>query len=84
MSSGHDVLECLTRDTPLGRALLVRIHRADKAPMGWRELWDVFAAHYPGRWAVQVFPDRDHLLDQAHKYHLWVLEQRPTSIDLFG
>ena len=57
----YDVLECDRRPTPLGEARYVRIHRKDKAPMGFRELWDVFDRYYPACWAVQVFPPRAHL-----------------------
>ena len=78
----YDILECDRRATPLGAALYVRIHRSDKAPMGFRELWDVFDAHYPEKWAVQVFPPRSDLLDQANKYHLFVLDTEPQDFNL--
>ncbi len=80
----YDVLECYTRETPWGCALLVRIHRHDLKPMGWRELWGVLDEHYPDQWALQTFPERDALLDQANKYHLWVLPPgvRPAELDL--
>jgi hypothetical protein len=78
----YDVLECDERDTALGHALYVRIHRKDMAVIGFRELWEVFAALYPGRWAMQAFPPRAHLLDQANKYHLFVLEEEPTGFNL--
>lgn len=78
----YDVLECDDRDSPLGPAHYVRIHRKDMAKMGFRELWEVFDALYPGRWAVQVFPPRQHLLDQANKYHLFVLDHPPVAFDL--
>lgn len=78
----YDVLECDRRPTPMGEARYVRIHRKDKAPMGFRELWEVFERYYPACWAVQVFPPRAHLLDQAHKYHLFVYTEPLTSLDL--
>lgn len=78
----YDVLECDRRVTPLGVALYVRIHRRDMAPMGFRELWDAFDQFYPSRYAVQVFPPRSRLLDQANKYHLFVLDEPPLSMDL--
>jgi hypothetical protein len=78
----YDVLECDERCTPLGAATYVRIHRHDMAAMGFRELWEVFDALYPARWAVQVFPPRESLLDMANKYHLFVFTLQPTSLDL--
>lgn len=82
MDTVYDVLEGDVRDTPLGPALYVRIHRRDMWPMTYRELWDAFAAHYPGRWAVEMFPPAERLLDQAHKYHLFVLDRHPRDFDL--
>ena len=78
----YDVLECDTRETVLGEAMYVRIHRDDMAPMGFRELWDLFAERYPGKWAVQVFPDANNLLDQANKYHLFVIDKAPAGLNL--
>jgi hypothetical protein len=78
----YDILECDRRATPLGVALYVRIHRSDMAPMGFRELWEVFATYYPEKWAMQVFPPRGSLLDQANKYHLFVLDTPPHDFDL--
>jgi len=78
----YDVLECDRRPTAYGEALYVRIHRKDMAIMGFRELWDLFDRLYPGQWALQVFPPREHLLDQANKYHLFVYAQKPEGLSL--
>ena len=78
----YDVLECDYRPTAFGGALYIRIHRMDMAPMGFRELWDLFAKLYPGKWAVQVFPDGTHLMDQANKYHLFVYPECPPGLNL--
>lgn len=53
------------------------------APMGFRELWDLFAELYPGKWALQVFPDAKNLLDQSNKYHLFVYSECPKGLNLF-
>lgn len=78
----YDILECDIRPTALGKALRLRIHRRDRQRMSFRELWGVFARAYPGRWAVQVFPPEDRLIDQAHKYHLFVFDKAPHGMDL--
>lgn len=80
----YDVLECFIRQSAHGPVLLVRVHRKDMAPMGYRELWDLFDELYPGRWGQQMFPPRRLLLDQANKYHLWVYEEgvHPKEFDL--
>lgn len=78
----YDVLECDRRPTEFGEALYVRVHRKDMAVMGFRELWEVFDRYYPGKWALQVFPDRSNLIDQANKYHLFVYDHPLRSLDL--
>ncbi len=78
----YDVLECDRRPTPFGEALYVRIHRTDMAVMGFRELWETFDKYYPGKWALQVFPPREHLLDQANKYHLFVYDSEISALDI--
>jgi len=79
---GYDVLECDRRPTAFGQATYVRIHRLDMAPMGYRELWEVFAKLYPGKWAVQSFPPADRILDQVNKYHLMVFDMVPDGLDI--
>jgi len=81
-SSTYDVLECDRRPTSFGAATYVRIHRMDMAPMGFRELWEVFSKLYPGKWAVQSFPPANLLLDQANKYHLMVFDEAPHGLDI--
>lgn len=78
----YDVLECDRRQTACGEALYVRIHRKDMAVMGFRELWETFERLYPGKWALQVFPPKNRLLDQANKYHLYVYDKCPAGLDL--
>ncbi len=78
----YDILECDRRPTAFGEAMYVRIHRDDMAVMGFRELWDLFDRQYPGKWALQVFPPREHLLDQANKYHLFVYDVKPEGLSL--
>ncbi len=63
------------RDTPLGPALHVKIHGDGHRPLGWREVWECFAFHYPGRWAVQSFPPAELLVDGKAVYHLFVLPE---------
>lgn len=78
----HYLLECDRRPTVAGEALLVSISRRDQRPMGFLEVHQVFAAHYPGRWGLQVFPPQERLLNGANKYHLFVLDEPPAGMDL--
>ena len=72
------------KDSILGRVLQLKVFTRDYRALGWREVWEVFAAAYPGRWAVQVFPPAAHLVDGKSVYHLWVLAegQKPGGLDL--
>jgi hypothetical protein len=80
--SGHYVLECERRPTGLGWGLRVQIERYDGRRMGWEELHRVFTQRYPGKWAVQVFPPLEHTYNGANKYHLLVLDEAPSELDL--
>lgn len=50
--------------------------------LSWSAVWEAFTEAYPGRWAVQVFPPSDALVDGKNVYHLWVLEDEPTGLNL--
>ena len=86
-SQGYGVVIRVTEhgrvQTALGPALRIQIEREDKAKMGFRELWETFESHYPDQWAIQLFPPKTYLFDQANKYHLHVLQRRPEGFDLF-
>ena len=78
----HYVLECERRPTGLGWALRIQVERYDGRRMGWEEIHRVFAARYPGKWAVQAFPPPGEVFNGAHKYHLYVLDEAPRELDL--
>lgn len=70
------------RESCLGRVLQIKVFEPGYRPLAWREVWDAFAAAYPGQWAVQVFPPATHLVDGKAVYHLWVLAGKPQGLDL--
>ena len=72
------------RDSALGRVLQLKVCTSDYRLLGWREIWDVFTARYPGRWAVQVFPPADQLVDGKAVYHLFLCERPPHGLNLRG
>lgn len=80
--SQYDILECDIRPTALGEALRIRVHRHDMNPMGWRELWEVFSSRYPGKWACQMLPPDNLMIDQANKYHLFIFDKAPVGMNL--
>jgi hypothetical protein len=76
------VQEMDVRDTIYGPTQYIRIQRDDSQPMSWREVWEVFADRYPGKWAFEMFPPREFLVDDANIYHLYVLEEAPQGVDI--
>lgn len=70
------------RDSCLGPVIQLKIFAEDYRPLYWREVWEAFNKNYPGRWAVQVFPPRESLIDSKAVYHLFVLEDEPTGLNL--
>ena len=72
------------RDSCLGRVLQLKIFAQGYRPLGWREVWEAFAAAYPGKWAVQCFPPAEALVDGKHVYHLFVCDAPPRGLDIRG
>jgi hypothetical protein len=82
MSVESFIQETGWRETSVGPCLYLKVRRHDDAPMTWTELWRRFADAYPGQWAVQFFPPREALVDEANVYHLFVLETPPHGVDI--
>lgn len=70
------------RDSCLGRVLQIKVWAPGYPDLSWSEVWDAFTREYPGRWAVQVFPPTEALVDGKSVYHLWVLEREPEGLNL--
>lgn len=77
-----NITERGTRETCLGPALQIKIFADGYPPLGWREVWEVFADAYPGKWALQVFPPRGKLIDGKSVYHLFVFDAEPQGMNL--
>lgn len=71
-----------TRETPWGLVLHVQIGREDNARLSWLSIWKAFARAYPRRWAFEVFPPKESLVDEINAYHLWVLPEGRAPDDL--
>lgn len=70
------------RDSALGRVRQIKIFAPGYRPLSWREVWERFAAAYPGQWAVQVFPPADQLVDGKAVYHLFVCDEPPAGLNI--
>ncbi|MBK8986275.1 MAG: hypothetical protein IPM39_09365 [Chloroflexi bacterium] len=80
-------------DTPLVQTMAVihlppwdevarlKVYTPDYRRLAWLQVWQVFQAVYPGRWALELYPPAEDLMDDAHVYHLWLLpeEWRPPD-----
>jgi hypothetical protein len=82
MGGAIQITERGYRESCLGRVLQLKVFDAAYRPLSWREVWEAFAARYPGRWAVQCFPPAGQLVDGKAVYHLWVLEEGRTPVGL--
>lgn len=71
-----------TRESSLGTVLHIRMWAENWERLTWREIWEAFARLYPGKWAVQVFPPADQLVDGKAVYHLFVCETPPQGLGL--
>lgn len=76
------VQEMGERETSLGWALYIKVRTEDYRQLTWSEVWEAFAARYPGRWAVQSFPPAGELVDEVNVYHLFVLEGEPRGFNI--
>lgn len=54
-----------TTATPWGPALQIQIGSHEDAPLSWEQVWRAFSEHYPGRWALQVFPPAEHTVNEV-------------------
>jgi hypothetical protein len=76
------VQEMGERDTNFGRVLYIKIRTDDYRQLSWREVWQAFHELHPGRWAVQFFPSSTELVDEFNVYHLFVLEEVPSGMNI--
>ena len=70
------------RLTSFGVVNYIKIRRHDDKPMSWRSVWEAFASTYPDCWAVQMFPPGFELIDQVNVYHLYVLHESPSGVNI--
>lgn len=64
-----------------GMVTYLKVYTPDYKRLSWLQVWQAFADVYPGRWALELYPPADDLVNDAHVYHLWLLPEgwRPPS-----
>ena len=58
---------------PFGHVTYLKVYTSDYQPLSWTEIWQAIHDIYPNRWAIQLFPPAQDLIDDAAVYHLWLL-----------
>jgi len=77
------VQEMTERTIPgLGVVLYIRIYTNDYRRLGWEEVWETFKDRYPGKWALQVFPPGEELVNDTNMYHLFVTDYIPAGLNI--
>lgn len=76
------VQTCEVVDTSFGPMTYLKVGRHDDRPMAWTEVWQAFTVVYPDKWAVQFFPPADRVVDEANRYHLYMLDEPPSGVDI--
>lgn len=70
------------RESSFGPVLQLKVWSDGNPNLSWRQIEDAFNAAYPGRYAIQLFPPKETIVDGSAVYHLWVLEAPPRGLDL--
>lgn len=60
---------------PWGQVTRLKVATADYRRLSWLQVWQAFQSAYPGRWALELYPPAEDLVDEAHVYHLWLLPE---------
>jgi len=55
-----------------GPVTYLKVYTPDYRRLNWQQVWRAFADVYPDRWAIELYPPAEELVDDAHVYHLWM------------
>jgi hypothetical protein len=70
------------RGSSFGEVLQLKVWADGYPNLFWEQIQAAFAAAYPGRYAVQLFPPPGRVVNGKAVYHLWVLPEAPRGLDL--
>ena len=70
------------QESSFGPVLQLKVWAAGFPDLSWEQIQKAFNEAYPGRYAVQLFPPRESVVNGKAVYHLWVLPERPRGLDL--
>ena len=66
---------------PWGTVTHLKLYTPEYKRLNWVQVWQAFTDVYPDRWAIELYPPAEELINDAHVYHLWLLPEgwRPPS-----
>lgn len=70
---------------PWGTVTHLKVYTPEYKRLNWMQVWQAFTDVYPGRWAVELYPPAEELVNDTHVYHLWLLPEGwrpPPSMNL--
>jgi hypothetical protein len=70
---------------PLGQVTRLKVYTPDYRRLTWLEVWQALHNVYPDRWALELYPPAEALVNDAHVYHLWLLPEEwtpPAALNL--
>ena len=70
------------KDTLLGRVEQIKIYSPKYENLSWEEIEEVFNINYPGKWAIQIFPPQEFIVNGKSVYHLFVLNEEPFGMNI--
>lgn len=60
---------------PWGEVTRLKVYTPDYRRLTWLQVWQAFQDVYAGRWALELYPPAEELVDDANVYHLWLLPE---------
>lgn len=63
---------------PWGWMTHLKVYTPGYRRLAWLEVWQALQSAYPGRWALELYPPAEALVNDAHVYHLWLLPEEWT------
>jgi hypothetical protein len=58
-----------------GTVAYIKVYTLDYARLSWLQVWRAFTDVYPDRWAIELYPPPEALVNDAHVHHLWMLPE---------
>jgi len=56
-----------------GMVTYLKVYTPDYKRLSWLQVWQTFTEVYPDRWAIELYPPAEELVNDEHVHHLWML-----------